>query len=245
MYYMHTVSIQQLFNIKNPTTSVIVKLVLWALLVLCIVIISVFAMIEIMNNCSTYVVDTWKLDPDNCKGNEPMLLSRAITTVATVRGLAIAMSLLAALLVDTPAVKGDDHSPIHNVLKYAFFCFAIAFTVSMFDAGRTHTILIATGSIVALVATYPRGKRVKETLVCSSCFTKTWWWALWITTVVSMVVWINGYIQTSFPTVSIRSYWYVSEYVFFALLLETVAFVNIYLELRDYTGREFRELEPK
>ena len=90
-----------------------------------------------------------------------------------------------------------DRTNHQNVLKYAFFCFAIAFTVSMFDAGRTHTILIVTGSIVALVATYPRGKRVKETLFCSSCFTKTWWWALWITTVVSMVVWINGYIQTS------------------------------------------------
>lgn len=244
---MHTISLQELFGIKNPRTSVVVKIILWTLLLLCIAITSTLAMIEIMDNCPTYANTTWSLDEDDCVGDGPMLLSRAITTATTVRGLAISMSLLGALLVDTPALKGDDHSPIHNVLKYAFFCIAIAFTVSMFDAHRTHSILIITGAVVALLATYPRGERTKETLFCPCCFTKTWWWALWITTVVSAVVWIYGYIQTSLPEnqPSLRSYWYVAEYVFFALLLETVAFVNIYLELRDYAGREFRNLDEK
>ena len=240
---MHTISLQQLFNIDNTVTALYIKIALWAFLALSIVITSVFAMSDIMNNCSTYVVDTWKLDNSDCDGNEPMLLSRAITTVAIVRGLAIAMSLFGALLVDTPALQGDEQSYIHNILKYAFFCFASAFTVSMFDAGAAHTVLIVIGSVIILVATYPNhlennGQRPilrdNDMLICKSCFTKTWWWVLWLTTVVSAVVWIIGYLETN---EIIRSYWYVAEYVFFAFLLETVAFVNIYLELRYYNGR--------
>lgn len=237
---MHTVSIQQLFKIKNNKAAVTVKIILWALLVLCIVITSIVAMSDIMSNCLSYVVDTWNLSEEDCDGDEPMLLSRAITTDATVRGLAIAMSLFGAFLVDTPALNGDDHSRIHNVLKYAFLCFAFAFTVSMFDAGGAHTVLIFIGSIVTLVATFPHGNNNNKVSVCSGCFTMMWWWALWFTTVVSAILWFIGYMETG---MAIRSYWYIAEYIFFAFLLETVAFVNLYLELRDYTGRQHRDLD--
>ena len=225
---MHTISIQGLCNIKDDKTAIMVKIILWALLALAIISTSVIALSDIMTNCLTYVVSKWNLDENMCNGNEPMLLSRAITTDAYTRGIAISMSLFGALLIDTPALKNDHHSRIHDILKYAFLCFALAFTVSMFDAASTHTILIVSGSIAFLIATQPQTVPQANITVCKPCFTVQLWQFLWTSTIISMIVWVIGY----YISVDvIRSYWYIAEYVFFAFLLDTVAFVNIYLEL--------------
>jgi hypothetical protein len=183
-----------------------------------------------------------------------MLLSRAFTTVGWARGIAIGFSVFGGFLIRTKAKKENHLSPVHTILQAAFTCFALAFTVSMFDTDKTHAVLIALGSAASVFATCPCRSCSKQNskemddepeLSWQWFFNVGRWQALWVATIVSMTIFLGFWVIDCAITKdkncpALRSWWYVSEYLFFGLLLSTVAFTNVYLEMVDFEGRNPR-----
>ena len=99
---MPNTSCDNLCSRCNPYTD---KIVAWAILILGIVTSGIFSLIDIHTNCETYLETNWHYNATDeqhkCDGVEPMLLSRAFTTVGWARGIAIGFSVFGGFSLGT------------------------------------------------------------------------------------------------------------------------------------------------
>ena len=220
----------------NTEYPVVRQLQTWFVLWLLLVFISIMAVIETTNECETYVVDTWHHNETECDIEGPVLLSRAFTTLGWARGLAIGFAIFSiAFIIITPTPHGQkkpDHVYIKKPLSVAFFIFSAAFLVNMFES-NAHGVLIGLGSIFAITFTIPgcdcgpfrlcyRENRHIDLFGSCVIYTNVLWWSLWIFMVVNCVLFMGFMVEScangdlpSDKCPVMKSYWYITEYLFF------------------------------
>jgi hypothetical protein len=224
---------------------VVRQLQTWFVFTCILITISIIAVLETIKDCKKYVVDTWHHELSECDTDGPILLSRAFTTLGWARGLAVGLALLSiCFIIITPTPHGKkkpNHVYIKKPLSVALLIFSAAFLVNMFES-NAHGMLIALGSIFGIIFTIPgcecgpfilcyrESKQVEWLNVCSVS-TSVIWWTLWSFMVLNCILFISFMTESCLNGTlsyeqcpSLRSYWYITEYLFFWTLYFLVGF---------------------
>lgn len=198
---------------------------LWTVLTALVVLYTSVAVAYVTLHCEDYV-DVWHKDVSDCAGDGPILLSRALTS-DPFRGFTIVAAFGCAFFYAyTPS-----SSPVKTPITACISLIGVAFIVSMFE-NDAHYYIINVTSLLTLTFTCPvwhdlheAWKKMKYNTAEEwdrffaqtrrSCCVETkqqlYWWALWnwlciLAIVTAVLILTND---------AVRSWIYVSEYLFF------------------------------
>ena len=205
-----------------------IKCEIWTIFTSILIIMSTIAVFITVDQCEDDVVSVWNHTKEECNDPEgfcPMLLSRALTTLDWARAFSIGFAIIAAgFILITPLSEGGiTHKPFIKIpLIVALFIFSDAFVVNMFE-NNVHAYLIGVGAGIAILFTIPGCKNVTCFKHCyradkpfGPCGLRNTWWILWITMVISGTIFIGFWlIEENAGKLPLKSWWYVSEYIFF------------------------------
>ncbi len=204
------------------------KCEIWSIFTAALVLLSIVAVVVTVNTCEKDVVSVWGHTIEECNDPEgfcPMLLSRALTTLDWARAFSIGFAVLSAgfILITPMAEGGIKHKTFIKIpLIAALFIFSDAFVVNMFESD-VHAYLIGLGAGIAILFTIPG---CKDVTCFHHCYRKdrefgpwglrTTWWILWFIMVVSGGIFIGFWvIEENDDKLPLKSWWYISEYIFF------------------------------
>lgn len=245
----------------NTDWPVLRQLQTWFLLWLILVTVGILAVVETTRDCEKYVVDTWHHKLEECNDEGPVLLSRAFTTLGWARGVAVGFALFSILIISkTPVTHGEKpHNDIYakRPLSIALVIFSAAFLVNMFESSA-HGILIGIGSVIAILFTCPGFKtgplsgcyRENFEIQCVGCGlqSRVIWWLLWIFMVVNCALFLGFWADscangdlTPQRCPKLKSYWYITEYLFFWTMYLLVGYSIAMEEEEPYTYDEVVE----
>lgn len=215
--------------------QLVIKCEIWSIFTIILIAVSIISIIITLDNCEDDVVTLWKHNPEECSGpDEPILLSRALTTLDWARAFAIGFAVIStAFIFITPMHKGIKHKIFIKIpLIIALFIFSDAFVVNMFQ-DNVHVYLIGLGAAIAIIFTIPGIKSCKPLNNCYREDRDIWpcgrlrpiWWILWVTMVVAGGIFIGFWIvEENNDGIPLKSWWYVSEYIFFWTMYFLVGF---------------------
>lgn len=204
---------------------------LWGALTILLVLFTTTALVIVGETCEDHL-EVWHREPEDClPAHTPILLSRAMTT-DPFRGLTVGFAFVAAWLYsNTPTV-----SPVRTPLVLTISLIGIAFIVSMFETDA-HSELILAASLIGLVCTCPVWHDIHDAWnavadeppeqMVASCVDHmhlskfTLWWVLWGLT---LGIGITTFGLFVFVIDTMRSWWFIFEYLFFWMLFGLLGF---------------------
>ena len=205
-----------------------IKCEIWTIFTSILIVVSIIAVIITVDVCEQDVVTVWNHTKEECNEPEgfcPMLLSRALTTLDWARAFSISFAIISAgfIMISPLSSGGIKHKPFIKIpLIVALFIFSDAFVVNMFE-NNVHVYLIGAGAVIATIFTIPGFKDVTCFKNCYRKDKKMWpcgfrntWWILWVIMVLSGGLFIGFWIiEENNNKLRLKSWWYVTEYIFF------------------------------